>query len=198
MRHILMLVMLFAISAPTLAPAATYQWRDDAGVLHFTDDSDRIPDKYLKRVREMDSVSAGKQEQKKEAAPPPAAPVAEAPAKAGAVSTAALGRNAEQRARLSSELKRLQEGFLVKKQELERLQHKWAVVKGRTPTGEELQEYEKKKAEGTATSKDNPYINKSPLSSPAPARAAYYKKLEEVRQDEQKARELESQLQALQ
>lgn len=35
------------------AGADTYHWVDDKGVVHFTDNPDRIPPKYLKRVREI-------------------------------------------------------------------------------------------------------------------------------------------------
>jgi len=37
----------------SLAQGDTYRWVDDAGVVHFTDDQDRIPSRYLKRVQEI-------------------------------------------------------------------------------------------------------------------------------------------------
>jgi len=97
--------------------------------------------------------------------------------------------------RLKTELMSLRAGLAAKKKELDRLHHKWSVVKGRTPTEEEVEEFEKKRAKGKATFKDNPYVNKKPLSSPGPARIAYFKKLEEVRRDEEKLRQLEQELQ---
>ena len=101
------------------------------------------------------------------------------------------------RVQLSQELKGLQARLAAKKKELARLYHKWSVAKGRTPTKEEIEEFEKKRAAGKATFKDNPYVSKNPLSRPAPARLAYFRKLEEVRKDEEKLRRLEMELQAL-
>lgn len=40
------------------AMADTYQWVDDKGGVHFTDDPDRIPARYQKRVREIPSPRA--------------------------------------------------------------------------------------------------------------------------------------------
>lgn len=37
--------------------AAVYQWVDDKGVVHFTDNADKIPSKYLNKVRERESVN---------------------------------------------------------------------------------------------------------------------------------------------
>lgn len=36
--------------------AAVYEWVDDKGVVHFTDDADKVPAKYLKKVKERESV----------------------------------------------------------------------------------------------------------------------------------------------
>jgi hypothetical protein len=33
--------------------AATYEWTDDGGVVHFTDDQEKIPAKFRKRVKEL-------------------------------------------------------------------------------------------------------------------------------------------------
>jgi hypothetical protein len=94
-------------------------------------------------------------------------------------------------ARLGQELQAVTEALADKKKELARLRHKWLVAKGRTPSAEELKEFEKKRAKGNTTVADNPYINKNPLSAPAYARTAYYKKLEEIRQDEERISRLE-------
>ena len=195
MRHLLAALTLLVFSA-SLASASTYQWRDDNGVTHFTDDSDRIPAKYLGRAKELDSIRG----EKKPATPAkvqelPAAVAAPA-AGSAAPDDSAVARS-EEKERLEAELKSLQAGLATKKKELDRLHHKWSVVKGRTPTEKEVEEFEKKRAEGKATFKDNPYVNKKPLSSPGPARSAYFKKLEEIRRDEEKVRQLEQELQGL-
>lgn len=193
MRHLLVATLLLALLATVDALASTYQWRDDQGVTHFTDDPDRIPARYLKRVRELDSVSAEKKPAPRATVPDVPAAVA-APARESVASAPAGG--ASQDVRLAVELKRLREGLEAKKKELDRLHHKWTVAKGRNPSEEEVGKYEKKRAEGKATYKDNPYVNKRPLSSPAPARAAYYAKLAELRKDEDRVRQLEQELRA--
>ena len=100
----------------------------------------------------------------------------------------------EERAKLTRELQAIKQDLPAKKQELVRLHRKWLVAKGRTPTENEKKAYEKKVASGKATFQDNPYINRNPLGNPAPARIAYYKKLEEVKRDEERIRQLEREL----
>lgn len=194
MRAVLLLPSFFlALSVPLLAQASTYQWQDDKGVLHFTDNPDRIPEKYLNRAREIESVKP----EPKPASPnkAPDVPAAASPGAAGTKAPSpAAGAVSPDRARVEAELKGLKEGLDTKRKELERLRHKWSVAKGRTPSDEEVKEFEKKRAEGKASFKDNPYVNRKPLSSPGPARAAYYNKLEEVRKDEERVRQLEQQL----
>ncbi|GFO68286.1 hypothetical protein GMLC_18650 [Geomonas limicola] len=98
---------------------------------------------------------------------------------------------------LALELKTLKDALPAKQAELAKLRHRWLVAKGRTPTAAEIKEYEKKRAKGKVTVEDNPYVTKTPLSNPAPYRAAYYKKLEEVTRDEEEIARLEQQLAAL-
>jgi hypothetical protein len=98
---------------------------------------------------------------------------------------------------VARELKSLQEGLAAQKAELAQLRHKWTVTKGRVPTEKELKDFEKKKAKGEAKPEDNPYFNKNPLSSPGRWREAYYRKLEEVRKDEERATRLERELDGL-
>lgn len=205
--QIAVLLMVFSYLAPPVVHPSAYRWVDDKGVTHFTDNSDNIPARYLKRAGELPSVSSEKSPAAdatiSHSAPGPhfpqtaqTAPAASAAA-TGAVPTAPPPRDPAERGRLATELKEVREELAVKRKELERLRHKWTVVKGRTPSEEELKEFEKKKREGKATYKDNPYVNKSPLSSPARARSAYFQKLEEVRKDEERARQLERELQEI-
>lgn len=97
-------------------------------------------------------------------------------------------------ARLSEELRQIEAGLSVKREELARLRRKWVAVKGRTPTTKEIKKYEQKLAEGKARVEDNPYMNKSPLSSPGPYREAYYRKLNEIREDEERVAALREKL----
>jgi hypothetical protein len=96
--------------------------------------------------------------------------------------------------RLTEELKQLQDGLPAKKSELARIHRKWVVVKGRMPSKEELKKFDKQQAKGEVDFEDNPYVNKNPLSSPGQYRAAYYKKREEIRLDEERIATLKEEL----
>ncbi|MBJ6800379.1 DUF4124 domain-containing protein [Geomonas propionica] len=194
MRRTTMIATVFLFAAPTLVLGGTYQWRDDAGTVHFTDDSDRIPGKYLKRAQEVDAASAAK--------PAANAPKQEAPVAAPAARRAAAPEpgdpNGAQRERLRGELARIRGGLVGKKQELQKLHHKWMVLKGRTPTLEEAKKFQKDLAEGKTTDGNNPYVTKNHVFSTAgAARAAYYKKLVEVREDDAQLQKLERELEAM-
>lgn len=97
-------------------------------------------------------------------------------------------------AALRGELRSVEARLQEKRSELARLRHRWVVAKGRVPTEKEMKEFEEKLAKGKADPLDNPYYNKNPLGTPAPARAAYFRKLEEVRQDEERLRRLREEL----
>ncbi len=47
------ILIFFLFSIP--AGAELYEWKDDNGVVNFTDNPDKIPAKYLKRVRKRPS-----------------------------------------------------------------------------------------------------------------------------------------------
>jgi hypothetical protein len=98
---------------------------------------------------------------------------------------------------LDAELQKLQGSLPAKKNELDQLRRKWTKMKGRTPTPEEIAEFEKKLAKGQVSVKDNPYVNRSPLGAPGRAREAYYKKLDEIRADEARIGEIRKKLEAL-
>jgi hypothetical protein len=96
--------------------------------------------------------------------------------------------------RLSSELTQLEAGLPAKKEELARLHRKWVVAKGRMPTKEELKKFEEKQAKGEVKVEDNPYVNKSPLSTPGRYREAYFKLRNEIRADEERIALLRNQI----
>lgn len=97
-------------------------------------------------------------------------------------------------ARLNAELQRLEAGLPAKQEELARIRRKWVVIKGRVPTEKELKKYEEKRAKGEAKVEDNPYMNKSPLSSPGKYREAYYRMLNEIRSDEARIAKLKEEI----
>lgn len=99
--------------------------------------------------------------------------------------------------RLSSELRRLESGLPAKKTELARLHRKWVVAKGRMPTADELKTFNEKSAEGEVKLEDNPYVNKSALSTPGRHRMAYFQKLNEIRADEERIVTLRNEINAV-
>ena len=50
-------VAIAVFSVPALAFADIYQWEDAAGVVHFTDDMKKVPDKYRDKVRVQKSIA---------------------------------------------------------------------------------------------------------------------------------------------
>ena len=97
---------------------------------------------------------------------------------------------------LVQEIKMLKEGLIVKQDELAKLRHKWIVSKGRKPTEAELKDLGENMAKGEVKVDDNPYVNKTPVSSPARWRAAYYVKLAEITKDKERLILLERELDA--
>lgn len=70
MSRFAQVVMFLGISFGVQAFAATYEWTDSSGVVHFTDNPDKIPPKYRNRVRERESMGGeGTPAQQKEVAP---------------------------------------------------------------------------------------------------------------------------------
>ena len=189
MQCIRFLSVMIALSLSTTVYAAIYEWRDDSGVSHFTDNADSIPARFVKRAKESPSDPAEAKKETPTASPAPSStplpnagnPVASKPGNA----------------KLGQELKRVKQSLSKKKEELEKLHHKWSVARGRTPTQDEVKEFEKKLASGKVTPEDNPYVNRSALSLVGAARAAYYQKLEEIRKDEERLSQLERETQAL-
>jgi hypothetical protein len=82
MKHVATAAAILIVLSPfvlaRVGEAVTYEWTDEAGVVHFTDDKDKIPAKFLKRVKELNigsdqnviSPSAPAQENTPLAAPP--------------------------------------------------------------------------------------------------------------------------------
>ena len=197
------MIVAWQATAPTDAaagPGATvYEWRDANGSLHFTDNADRIPERFLPVVQERPGSSP--RPSAKSAADAPAEPTVSPPAPAlpAAQKGSGLGNGEKPAAyqRLADELQQLQAGLAQKKKDLARLRHRWTVAKGRMPTDQEVKEFEQKRLQGKASAQDNPYVNKNPLSTPGRARQAYFAKRDEMVADEERVRQLERELAAM-
>lgn len=192
------LIVLFMVSIAAPALAEIYQWIDSAGVHHFTDNPDTIPAHYLNRTK---TLTSGQPDQRgapspgaAESAPPLQPSVDRGSSLPGEGATAT--RLAE-RAKLETELQHLLDGLPGKRTELGNLRRKWIGLKGRTPTPKEIAEFEKKKAKGPVSFADNPYYNKNPLGAPGRAREAYYRKLADVKKDEERIAEIRNALQSM-
>lgn len=185
MPSIKYLVILLVFSASAPAQAATFQWLDDNGVTHVIDNTDGIPARYLNRVQRTSAGPLTKDQSPADSSAPPTVDVSDVGGGKGA------GQNPYR------ELKAIKLALPAKKKELARLRHKWVVAKGRMPSEEELLEFEEKRAKGKATHNDNPYVNKNPLSTPGPARSAYYQKMDEIKKDEDRVRRLEKDIESL-
>jgi hypothetical protein len=115
-----------------------------------------------------------------------------ASAAVGSVNDSVSGSDVQQAAPVAhgTELQQLEQGLPAKYKELAYLHRKWVIAKGRVPTAAELKKFQEKQAKGVATPADNPYVNRSALSSPGRHRAAYYKKLAEIKADEARIAQL--------
>lgn len=121
-----------------LAHAETYRWVDDKGVVHFTDNPDRIPARYLKRVQELPSVTVPSPSPSatpdQQAPRPVPAPGGEPPVRQpeGAKQYGGKDETAwrAQFATVRNELKALQEGLPKKREQLAQLRRKRVIYQG--------------------------------------------------------------------
>lgn len=116
------------------ARATTYEWVDDKGIVNFTDDPDKIPAKYLKKVKKLPSITIEKSTgvpSEKIQENPPSVPVAEP---AGQKKEKLISGYDEtwwrsRFAGLRNELKVVQDGLPGKKEELIALRRKMTIYK---------------------------------------------------------------------
>jgi hypothetical protein len=136
MKHLKSAVVMLIILAPfVLAPAgeaATYEWTDDAGVVHFTDDQGNIPAKFLKKVKELNTGSDEDVKTPPVPAPQSTPPEASSPSNRKVMLYGGYGeRHWRLRfATLRGEIKSLEESLPAMKNDLDKLRHK-RVVYGR-------------------------------------------------------------------
>jgi hypothetical protein len=177
---LLVLVSIFACSA---AWATVYEWVDGQGVVHMTDEPEKVPDQYRMKMktREMDTREVQ--------APLPAAAEKTAPVvqekKAELYGDQDEGWWRTSFKTIRDELKRLRAKLPAKKEVLPQLHRRWVISMGKMP--------------GQGQSADNPnsYITDSSLSTPGQRRIDYYNQKNEIEKDEARISELEQQLAAL-
>ncbi len=129
MRYALFLVaalFLFSIDAR----AAVYEWKDDKGVINFTDNPSNIPAKYRKKAKKRPSINVEEQQ----VAPPQGteeSPQAVEPAPKGESQVLYGGHNQDWwRSRFNSlrdELKKIQDGLPAKNDELQAARRKMTI-----------------------------------------------------------------------
>jgi len=135
MKYLKSAVVMFIILAPfVLTPAGeatTYEWTDDAGVVHFTDDKGNIPQKYLKKVKELNTGSDENVQSPAAPAPQSTPPEASSPAR-GAMLYGGYGERywRSKFASLRGEIKTLEDSLPAMKDDLNKLSRK-RVVYGR-------------------------------------------------------------------
>ena len=118
---VLCILMLSLLILPS-AYAAFYQWTDEAGVVHMTDDSDKVPKQYRDRARRLQLPDSPP-------APATAAPAPKAAPRAAASERTEPGGHDEGWWRdrfgvLRAELKALQDARMQKEQQLVELRRK--------------------------------------------------------------------------
>lgn len=129
MHRISLIAGMLVICAATATYAATYEWTDAAGVLHFTDNPDSIPARYRDRVKERESIrgeppAAGQDGSVNVTPPPGTPPVAATPTEYGGHDeTWWRGRFGG----LHRLIKGLEDGLVAKRARLEELRRKRAL-----------------------------------------------------------------------
>jgi uncharacterized protein DUF4124 len=175
-------VMVVAASFST-AGATTFEWVDRAGVVHFTDDLEKVPVDYRSKAVRRESSD----EERVSTVPEDKSPAAGTTTEQNR-EVILYGNHEEtwwqnRYATLDKELSQLRDGVPAKRDELARLRRRWVISMGKTPT-------DNLDAPGS-------FSTQSALSTPGRHRAAYFAKKAEIESDEARIADLESQLQKL-
>lgn len=183
MKKLFAMILFLAMAAPVWAD--TYQWTDSKGVVHFTDNPDKIPRQYRKKVRKRPSV---KSETPVISTTPQTLSAPEAAKKKEAAKAPPLYAGHDEKwwrtttGNLRKELAKLTEELPGKRDKLQFLRRRWVISMGRTPKeGESLEDIES-------------YTNKSALSAPGKNREAYYAMKNEIESDEGRIKQIEQEL----
>lgn len=138
-------VMSLVSMAAYSAQAAVYEWVDDKGVVHFTDNADKIPDKYLKRAKEKS------QENDRVTVTSPSG-MEGTPAAGSNLKPVPVQDEEQWRSRFGSlreQIKGLENGLVAKRERLSTLRRKKAVYQrgtDRAAYGAQLEEIERDEA----------------------------------------------------
>lgn len=180
MKRLIVSIFVLSMAAPVCAD--TYQWTDSKGVVHFTDNPDKIPRQYRKKVRKRPSVKS-----ETPVSVSPAAPKVEGRKEVPKSTPQLYGGHDEKWWRattgnLREELAKLTEELPAKRDKLQFLRRRWVISMGRTPkSGESLQDLDS-------------YVNKSALSTPGKDREAYYSMKDEIERDEARIKQIGQEL----
>lgn len=197
MRWLIALVItMFAFSA---AQAEVYEWVDGQGGVHFTDNPNKVPARYRKKVKIRESVTGG------ETTAPPSPAMTPTPQPAPPEQKAELyGGHGENWWRttfkaLRKELKDVQEKLPGKRDALEKLHRQYVISLGRSPKPGETGEsrFFKSPQEGTTVVTPQDTLTPNPLSMIGGKRIAYYEMMAEIEKDEARVKELEQQIASL-
>lgn len=180
MKRLIVSIFVLSMAAPVCAD--TYQWTDSKGVVHFTDNPDKIPRQYRKKVRKRPSVKS-----ETPVSVSPAAPKVEGRKEVTKSAPQLYGGHDENWWRtttgnLRQELAKLTEELPAKRDKLQFLRRRWVISMGRTPkSGESVEDIDS-------------YVNKSALSTPGKDREAYYSMKNEIERDEARIKQIEQEL----
>lgn len=179
MKRLIVSIFVLSMAAPVCAD--TYQWTDSKGVVHFTDNPDKIPRQYRKKVKKRPSVKS-----ETPVSVSPAAPKAEEKREASKAPPLYGGHDENwwrtTTGNLRQELAKLTEELPAKRDKLQFLRRRWVISMGRTPkTGESVEDLDS-------------YVNKSALSTPGKDREAYYSMKNEIERDEARIKQIEQEL----
>lgn len=179
MKRLIVSIFVLSMAAPVCAD--TYQWTDSKGVVHFTDNPDKIPRQYRKKVKKRPSVKS-----ETPVSVSPAAPKAEEKREASKAPPLYGGHDENwwrtTTGNLREELAKLIEELPAKRDKLQFLRRRWVISMGRTPkTGESVEDLDS-------------YVNKSALSTPGKDREAYYSMKNEIERDEARIKQIEQEL----
>lgn len=176
------------------ARAEVYEWVDGQGVVHFSDDPDKVPDRYRKRVKIRDSVSpeGGVPAVRHQAPPPSAPPEKKAELYGGRGENWWRGRFQA----LRDEMKTIQEKLPEKKESLAQLHRKWVISMGRSPKAGETGEsrFFKTPKEGSKEVKSDDKFASTTFGAVGRNRAAYYAMKDEIEKDEARITDIEGEL----
>lgn len=198
----LMLLLFMAICAGSIARAEVYEWTDGKGVVHFTDDPDKVPARSRKQLKIRESVSPDREipAVRQQPSPETAVPEKKAELYGGHGENWWRGRFHA----LRDEMKAIQDKILEKKDNLLRIHRKWVISMGRSPKAGEtradrfIRSPPKKgetRDENDPFSKSfNPGDTSHALGFPGALRAEYYKLKDEIEKDEARIKEIEQEL----